>query len=75
MRISSGTTGESFPCLGLIWEDREDFAKADEVERAAYARNEGADCHFSRVGFRVLIVLNESCQAGRVDIGNGGKVQ
>ena len=59
MRISSGTTGQSLPCLGLIREDREDFAEADEIERAAHSGNEGADRHFSRVGFRALIVLDE----------------
>ena len=60
MRISSGTTGQSLPCLGLIWENREDFAEADEIEGTAHAGNEGADGHFSRVGFRALIVFDES---------------
>ena len=75
MRISSGTTGQSLPCLGLIWEDRKDFAEADEIEGAAHAGNKGADRHFSRVGFRTLIVFDECCYAGRVHVGNGGKVQ
>jgi len=60
MRISSGTTGQSLPCLGLIREDGEDLTQADKIEGAANSWGEGADGKVAGVGTRALIVFDQS---------------
>jgi len=75
MRISSGTTGQSLSCLGLIREDREDLAEADEIKGATNPRGKGADSEVARVGTRALIVFDQSGEARGVDIGHGGEIE